>query len=267
MTSVLRASLATMAVVAMAVPTFAADGLLITEKTTTGTTSQEHQIQIEPNRMRAETSGPGGAQVMIFDGTAQVLRIVNPANKTYSEMTKADVDRMGAQMSQMMAQMQEQLKNLPPDQRAQVEAMMRGRGAAMGGTAPKVEYRRAGNGHVGSWDCAKYEGFLDGKKVSELCTVEPGALGVKEADVQVTRQMAEFFAAMVPGGMSRQEVFAIGDAAQNGYSGLPISRTNLGPPASTMELVGITRQSFDEAIFQVPEGYRKQALPMMPGGR
>jgi hypothetical protein len=45
-------------------------------------------------------------------------------------MTKADVDRIGSQMSGAMALMQEQMKNLPPEQRERMEALMRGRGMA-----------------------------------------------------------------------------------------------------------------------------------------
>ena len=41
------------------------------------------------------------------------------------EMTKAEAEQMGAQLSGMMAQMQEALKSMPPEQRAQMEAMMK----------------------------------------------------------------------------------------------------------------------------------------------
>ena len=75
--------------------------------------------------------GPNGAvQAMIFDGGKQVLYIVDPARKTYMEMTKADADRLGAQVQGAMAQMQAQLEKLPPAQRAQMEAMLKGRGGA-----------------------------------------------------------------------------------------------------------------------------------------
>ena len=56
----------------------------------------------------------GETQAMVFDATKQVLTIVNLDQKTYSEMTKADVDRMGEQMSDAMAKMREQMASLPP---------------------------------------------------------------------------------------------------------------------------------------------------------
>ncbi len=258
--------LTTMAAAVLAAPAFAADGLLITQRTTTGGASQEQKIQIEPTRIRIERAGATG-QVMVFDGDAQVMRIINPANKTYTELTKADMERLGAQMNQMMTQMQDQLKNMPPEQRAQIESMMRGRGAAaMMGQAPKIEYQRAGSGHVGTWDCTKYDGLQDGKKVSELCTVSPSALGFSQNDFQVTQQMADFFKAFTPPGMTANELFSVG-GGDLGFSGVPVSRTSVGPPEVSSELVSVEHQSFADAIFAVPDGYRKQALPMTGQGR
>ena len=97
----------------------AADGILIAQKTTSSTgTTTTHQSQIEKTRMRAETAGPNGRKVtMVFDGTAQVMRTIDDDAKTYTEMTKADMEKMSAQMSGAMTQMQEQMKNMPPEAR------------------------------------------------------------------------------------------------------------------------------------------------------
>src|SRR3954468_20584908 len=99
----------------------AADGLLIVEKTTANGSSRTSQTQIEHSRMRAEiVAASGERQIVMFDGTKQVLTIINPENRTYSEMTKADMDRFGAQASDAIAQVQASLATLPPAQRAQV---------------------------------------------------------------------------------------------------------------------------------------------------
>jgi len=256
-----------------AAPLLAADGILIVQKTTTSSGAQMHQVQIEPERMRAETAGIGGRggmnagpQAIIFDGAKQTLWIVNDANKSYSEMTKADADRLGGQMSAAMAQMQEQMKNLPPEQRAQVEAMMRGRGmpGGAGASAPKTTYKKVGTDTVGKWSCDKYEGYQDEKKVAELCTVDPKALGFTAADFQVTKQLAEFFSRIVPQGADR--IFAIGSPEQQGYSGVPVRHVTInGDQRTTSELVDVKRESFPASTFEVPAGYTKEAG--MFGGR
>ena len=51
----------------------------------------------EQTRMRTEVAGQNGAsQIIVFDGGKQILYIIDPAAKSYSEMTKADVDAAGA---------------------------------------------------------------------------------------------------------------------------------------------------------------------------
>jgi hypothetical protein len=106
-------------------PMAAGAGILVTERTITGTTAQTGRVQIEGSRMRVESLGTEGPrQTTIFDGGRQVLWIVNDDQKTYREMTKADMDRVGGQMAGAMAQRQEQMKNMPPEQRAMMEKMM-----------------------------------------------------------------------------------------------------------------------------------------------
>ena len=92
-----------------------ADGIFITQRVTSGAVPFTIQVQIEATRMRTEMAGPNGAMnVTIFDGGKQVLYIVDPARKTYIEMTKADADRMSTFVQQGMAQMQAHLETLPP---------------------------------------------------------------------------------------------------------------------------------------------------------
>src|SRR5213075_2291025 len=111
-------------------PLFAADGLLIVQKTTIGPNSQTTQVQMEKDRMRAETTAVNGEkQVVIFDG--QQLTTINVDRKTYTVITKAEADRMGAAAADPMAAMRAQLASMPPEQRAQIEAMMQSRMAAL----------------------------------------------------------------------------------------------------------------------------------------
>jgi hypothetical protein len=245
----------------------AADGILITQKMTNGggavTTTQ---VQIDKTHMRAEGSGASGRkQTIIFDGAAQVMRMIDDEAKTYSEMTKADIDRLSGQMSGAMTQMQEQMKNMPPEARARMEEMMKGRGmAAPGSAATPIEYKKVGTDKVGKWTCDKYEGWRGPEKVSEFCTIAPDALGFTAGDFEVTRQMAEFFSKLVPQGA--EQMFRIGSNAANGFGGVPVRMITFknGARDIVAELADVSRQNFPEATFAVPAGYQKRD---MMGGR
>jgi hypothetical protein len=239
----------------------AASGLLIVEKTSSGGEPTINQIQIESNRMRAESTGMRGEkQVMIFDGTRQVLIMIDNDKKTYTEMTKADADELGAQLTGMMAQIEKQLAGLPPEQRAQVEAMMKGRmGGAGGAGAPKVQYRKTGTDRVGKWTCDKYEGYEAEKKVADVCTVDPKVLGYSEADFAVSRQMMDFFKKLAP--QQAAQMFGIGNMAEQGFAGIPVRRTFtvLGRQI-TSEISEVSRQTFPDSAYAPPAGYQKVAF-------
>ena len=251
----------------------AADGLLLVQKTTSGGTSRTNQIQIEHTRMRAESSeATGGQRVMIFDGTKQVLMMIDTDKKTYSEMTEADVEKIGAQMSAATAQLQQAMANMTPEQRAMMESARGRMGAAMAGMAgaaapAKIHYRKTGTDTVGKWKCDKYEGFRGEEKTSEVCTVDPRVLGFAASDFEVTQQMAAFFKKMIPQmaeQMARQ-AFTVGSAEEQGFSGVPVRQTTTVAGRQTIsEITEISRQSFPDSVFQVPAGYQKTDLM---GGR
>jgi hypothetical protein len=252
------------ALAALAAPAYAADGVLIVQRTTNGGTATESQIQVEPQRLRAEVPAPtGGAQVVIFDGPKQTMWMVDHARKTYTEMTKADVDRLRGQLNAAMAQMQEQLKNLPPAQRAQIEAVMKGRGMAPT-QAPQIDYKRAGTDKAGKWTCQRYEGFENGQKTSELCTVEPKTLGLALSDFAVAKQIASFVEGLLPA--SSTQMLSLGTLEDRGVSGIPVkSLYGSGANQVVTEVLDLRRETFQDSLFTIPQGYTRQAMPGMPG--
>ena len=88
MTRFAHLSLSILAISALAWPLEAADGVLIVEKTTTGGKTETHQIQIEKDRVRAETTGQMGQKpVFVFDGSKQLMWLIDSVTKTYNDMT------------------------------------------------------------------------------------------------------------------------------------------------------------------------------------
>jgi Domain of unknown function (DUF4412) len=186
-----------------------------------------------------------------------VLWLIDEDKKTYNEMTKADVDRLGGQVQDAMAMVQAQLANMPPAQRAQIEAMMKGRGMTLAAPVQKTEYRRAGTDTVGKWACDKYEGFQNNQKTSEVCAVDPAAIGFSPADFEVSRQLGEFFRKLMP--QNADQLFTFGKAEEQGFNGIPVRRkTTVAGRETTVELTDFSRQTFPDSTFAVPSGFQKQ---------
>jgi hypothetical protein len=249
---------------------YAADGVLIVQQMTGSGAPQTTQVQLEGQRMRAEMTGPMGEKMAtIFDGTRQVIWMVNYDKMSYTEMTKADVDRMAGQANAAMAQLDEQLKNMPPAQRAQMEAMMRGRGGRGIGAAAspaRTQYRKTGTDMVGRWTCDKYEGSQNNQKTTDICTVDPKVLNLTAADLEVTRQLATFFQAMMP--QNAEMMFRLGSPEQQGFSGVPVKTvTTVGQRQMVTELKEVKRQAFADSTFAVPAGFQKQQMPFGARGQ
>jgi hypothetical protein len=154
---------------------------------------------------------------------------------------------------------------MPPEQRAQVEAMMKGRmGGAAAPARPKVQYRKGGSGTVGKWTCDKYEGYEGDRKTSEICTVDPKVLGFTVADFAVSQQLVEFFRKLIP--QMANQMFTLGSMEQQGFSGVPVRRTfTIAGREVTSEITDVSRQTFADATYAPPAGYQKTAFG--PGGR
>ena len=236
--------------------TAGAQGVLIVQKISREGAESTSQVQIDKTRMRTEVADPSGSkQVVVFDGDRQALLMINQERKSYSEITKADVDRLGGQMQDMMAKM-------PPEVRAKMEAMMKGRG--MGAAPVKTVYKRAGADKTAKWACDKYDGYQNTEKVSEICTVAPGVLGLSEADFAVTQQFVAFFKTLMP--QAAGQMFGLGKTEEQGFSGIPIKSTfTISGRTTTTEVTDVSRQTFADAVFAAPAGFKKEASPFARG--
>jgi hypothetical protein len=246
-----------------------AQGVVFVEKETAHGQSGTNQIQLDKNHMRAESRDNGSSRAFIFDGTKQTAFMIDMTKKTYTEITRADADRLRGQADAAMSQMQAQLANLPPEQRAIVEQMMRGRGGLPGANAPqapKIQYRAAGSDRVGQWTCTKYEGYVGQQKTAEVCTVDPKEFGLTATDFDVAKQLAEFMKSMIPGAADR--IFMNGSVQEQGFSGIPVRRASYsnGAVDSVSEIVEVRHEAIPVSTFDPPAGFRKEALPT-PGAR
>ena len=246
---------------AVGAPLHAGDGVLIVQRTTSGDTVQTHEVQIEKTRMRVELDIAGTRQVVIFDAAKQVMDLVNVDLRAYREVTKGEIERMADQT----AQVQTMMSGLPGAQREQMQELL-GEGpaaSAAGVGVNKTEYRRAGTERVGQWTCNRYQGYQNGQKISEVCTVDPKVLGFSPDEFDVTRQVADLLQKLVP--QTSAQVFRIGRAQDHGFAGIPVKSvvTIAGRPM-TVELIKATHESFPDALFVVPAGFQKQEKPAAP---
>ncbi|HLI82901.1 MAG TPA: hypothetical protein VKV17_03235 [Bryobacteraceae bacterium] len=234
----------------------------------TGSVNQR-EVLLDTERMRINPTGGGNPSAILFltDNGRNRIVLLDTARNEYRELDQQTL----SQLSGMMAQMQKQLQNLPPEQRARIEQMMRGRmgqaGAGAGASAVRTTYTAKGNASVNGFACTKYEGMRGTEKVAELCAAKPADLHFNAADFQALEKLREFAASFLSGvanspfSNGRLEYFT-----QAGFEGYPVEYTAFagGEAVSKTQVKSIERANFTDADFSLGDARK---APMMPGAR
>ena len=198
---------------------------------------------------RARISSDAG-QVVYYDHAKHTSYFVDAKEKTYLEMNEERARQMGQQSSHMADAQRaaaEKLKDLPPEQRALAEGMMKQQPQP---AAPKpLAFTRAGSGRVGSWSCDRYTGSAGTFKV-EVCTADPGVLGIAPSDFAVLegyRSLSQAIASEAARGG------ALARGPDQGYEGFPLQRKeSQGASASQFVVQEIRKEDFPASDVTLP---------------
>jgi hypothetical protein len=263
----------------LAAPTFA--GVVFEVETTDHRNNSTETVQtlVEGKNLAMDvragsTRSDGDA---IFRGDRREMVVVDNSNQSYMVIDKEMLSAVAGQVNQAMAQVQEALKNVPEEQRAMVEEMMKKRmGDTMpqaGGSAPKSELRKTGEkeSHNG-YSCTVYEIQLDGRKTHELCVTPwsevEGSLEAQGAFLE----MADFAQELLDSLSQMSGMPNIGGDAFQVYShfraidGFPVVTRNFsagGELADESVLRSAERRTIDPSEFEPPAGYKRQQMPGM----
>ena len=168
------------------------------------TKAQQGGVQtmlVQDGMMRTNASNGG---VVILKGSTIIM--IDDKRKTYREMTKEDLKKMAAGAGDMMAKMQEHMKNMTPEQRAQMEKMMGNRiPGGMGTGAPDSwESKNLGTtATVEDRKCQNWNLLRNGVPFQELCVVPYNTLPGKEDFQKVFKEMADAFGDLAQAGAGR----------------------------------------------------------------
>ncbi|MCZ6491153.1 MAG: DUF4412 domain-containing protein [Acidobacteria bacterium] len=232
--------------------------------------AQQITMYIDAGKLRIEGNSSGDEDfVMIFDQSRQTVWMIQPGEGTYIEMTAADIQKMKqtmdqamGQMAEAMKQMQAELANLPPEQRAMMEQMMKGRMPAMqSAPAPKVTTEVKSRGErVGPYTCTLYEVLTDGQRTGEVCVAPLDQVQLQQAEFDTFRAMAEFYEPL----SSNAPEAKIGMAGLAQMDGFPVRWVDYDGQnvTSEWEVTEIERRSLETSLFAPPSGLQKVDMGM-----
>ncbi len=237
------------------------------------------KIFVAPAGVRMGTMGGAGAggsgdDYLIFRADKQLVWFIEPAKARYTQMDKQMMSAVGQQLSAAMGMLQAQLAAMPPEQRAQVEGMMKGMGASMGlgQKAPQPVIQKIASGEkVGQWTCDRYASRgPDGKLLQETWVAPAGTSPIPGEDAASLRAMGTFFEEATKGIQDAMQGMMPGlslPASGEILNGMPVrfvSYDASGKPDSQWELRSVQQEAIPADTFELPPGVSQQSL--MPQG-
>ena len=209
---------------------------------------------------------------MIFRGDRKELIMINHEDKTYMVLDEAAMQALGNKMDQVMAQMQEALKDVPSDKRDMVEKMMKERMPGMaGGEDVEPEIKKVGSGKAGQYSCTKYDVYRGEEKMLQHCVAPwskiEGGSEMKSAMLAMgdfMDQMAEKFSSSSsfagPGVQSERNMFK----QLRKMDGFPVQTIIYAQNEQVGEsnLVSSKVVTVENEAFEPPDGYTLQNIDM-----
>jgi hypothetical protein len=207
----------------------------------------------------------------IFDlNTGEMIQVDN-LSKTYSSTKAEDYFAYYKQYSlKMKTAMMQQLSELPPNQRAQAEGMMKRQGIELPGNNVRpvdVTLKKTGDTHkIAGYEAVKYEIYRDGKLDEEIWT--SSYVGFQE-EID-TKEMIEYLSELRKIEDSMRGSSLLSQASEQTYTevfstGFPMKTIDypLSGNSIVEETIKVSKKRIDSSEFQAPKGYKKVPLQQM----
>jgi len=269
-----KSLLLVVAVVALAGQLIAGGVMEMTTKKQGGAAELAERIYAQGGKLRFDhLDAKGGARTtMLFQNSEMI--VINHADKKYSRFNEATLAELSAQMkkaSEAMKQMEQQMANMPPEQRAMMEKMMKGRMPGMAGSKPlAIRVEATGAGSWESYSCKNYSVYIGEEKTQEVCAVPPSEIKGADEFIEAARSMAKFFekfkeALQMPAfaNLAKSPVEVVGQV-----EGYPVHTNEFqnGVLRGERFLSSAKVESLSDDVFSTPAGYKEEKIAMGRGG-
>jgi hypothetical protein len=202
-----------------------------------------------PKMLKIETGEDGNYAILRLD--QEKLIMVHPQNKTYSVMTFAELETSMKQANAQLEKMKEQMKNMPADQRAQMEKML----GMSGGSDAKVSVKKLPDTQtVSGYACARVKIMKGTDEFADLwVTRSIKGFDAMRADLQAySKRMASLNPRMGED---------LGQAMEK-IDGFPMQTTTMG---ITTVVKKVEPRSTPASDFAPPTGFKQVDMKEMSG--
>src|SRR2546427_73338 len=254
------ASLASI-VLSTALSAIADDLTIVSKATHDGGSPETRTSYISSDHVRI--SQPDGNEA-IFDLKGGQMIMMDGKKKTYYVVTKKDMDAQAAMIQEQMnspemKKAQEQMKNLPPDDRKKMESAMAGMFA--------VDVKKTGTSRtIAGYKCENWNVTIGQFSKSEQCLTNELKFPVQAWDMY--RSYADSMKSMMAAfGPMARSMTTMQEQLKK-LKGFPLANTTTTSvmgrrSVSTSEVTSIRKGAIPASAWEIPPGYEKVDNPMM----
>ncbi len=228
---------------------------------------EDSTLRIQGRRMRVDARGD--RSTLLFDAGEETAWLLDHRKKTVFKVDAGTTRAVASKIDETRDLMRERLKNLPPEQRAQMERLLAGATpqqtpAVEAPPPPQIVLRATGaRDAISGVACDEVEVLRDGRRVAEVCRATFEDAGVPEKDFAIMRDLGGFLrdtvSQMVPGNLqqAQQDGFAALESME-GLDGIPMRVRAYDKDRAVSEtlITSIAAERVEAAAFKVPDGYQ-----------
>lgn len=234
----------------------------------------ETKVYIKDKMLRMDFMEDEGTpeSTMLYNSSKREMVIIDHEDRSYVVMDRESIKKMSEQINQAMAQFEQALKDVPPEQREMMKRMMKDQMPGMGDPAvARPELKRSGSTTVNGYKCDLYDVYANNKKIMQHCITQWSNIEGGEEISAIMLEMASFTDEILKSLTS--EAGPLGSAIQfehnlfkqleemNGFPVRTIEYEN-GSVESESHFKSSKRTAVDSSVFNIPANYRKQTMEM-----
>jgi hypothetical protein len=191
---------------------------------------------------------------------------VNHKDKSYIVMDRASMKRMADQVNPSLKLLQEQMKNMTPEQRAQLEKMLgRQLPSGLGEAEPQQQIKRTSrsdriNGHSCTYVEVREGGVLTDEMCVALGNTLQGSAELMNAAKRMSTVMQDMMAEMDAPWLKQMAQKQLQNFEALG--GIPVLSRHFvdGKPQSETTISNVRSEKLAATMFDIPAGYTKKDM-------
>lgn len=249
----------------LAIAALAEAGVVITQEVTERQGKSTSTLYIEGLMIRQEHQTPLAKEISIYRGDKGVWWIIELQDRSYSEITEADLEKGASQMLGAMEKMERELSKVSPEERKMMEAMMKGM-PRMTSQEEKsvVTLKKVGTESVEGYACEKCQFFENGVLVSEVWATPMEKIGLPKDTFRAFERLAEKMERFAKGMSQRAGGHSEKKDFMEEIKGFPVKEIEYsqdGKVLSTTLLKKVEKQALEGNLFEIPKGFKKGPSP------